>query len=194
MAPSLTSDTLGPADKDAAIPRLLARVDELAARLEKLEAEKFALRAGNAALVAENALLLARVAELETRLGLPPKTPDNSSTPPSQGRKASDGAASKPKGKPHAGANRPLHPNPTARRDMMAAACQHCGADVSGVPQIVCEAYEAIEIPEIKPDITRVTLSGGTCPCCAKRFKAAPPQGLKRARKLHPENWGLSIH
>ena len=97
-------------------------------------------------------------------------------------------------GFPNAGANRPLHPNPTARRDMMAAACQHCGADVSGVPQIVCEAYEAIEIPEIKPDITRVTLSGGTCPCCAKRFKAAPPQGLKRARKLHPENWGLSIH
>jgi transposase len=96
-------------------------------------------------LVAENALLLARVAELEARLGLPPKTPDNSSTPPSQGRKASDDAASKPKCKPHAGAHRPLHPNPTARRDMMAAACQHCGADVSGVPQIVCEAYTPFE-------------------------------------------------
>jgi len=39
---------------------------------------------------AENATLRARVAELEAKLGLPPKTPDNSSTPPSQGRKASD--------------------------------------------------------------------------------------------------------
>ena len=153
-----------------------------------------ALRAGNAALVAENALLLARVAELEARLGLPPKTPDNSSTPPSQGRKASDGAASKPKGKPHAGAHRPLHPNPTARRDMMAAACQHCGADVSGVPQIVCEAYDAIEIPEIKPDITRVTLSGGTCPCCAKRFKAAPPQGLEPGSPFGPNLRALVIY
>ena len=28
--------------------------------------------------------LAARVAELEAKLGLPPKTPDNSSTPPSQ--------------------------------------------------------------------------------------------------------------
>jgi transposase len=46
---------------------------------------------------AENATLRARVAELEAKLGLPAKTPDNSSTPPSQGRKASDEAASKPK-------------------------------------------------------------------------------------------------
>ena len=83
MALSPASDTPGPADKDAAITRLLARVDELSARLEKLEAENFALKA-------ENAALRARVAELEARLGLPPKTPDNSSTPPSQGRKASD--------------------------------------------------------------------------------------------------------
>ena len=135
---------------------------------------------------AENATLRARVAELEAKLGLPPKTPDNSSTPPSQGRKASDEAASKPKGKPHAGAHRPLHPNPTARRDMMATACQHCGADVSGVAQIVCEAYDHVEIPEIKPDITRVTLSGGTCPCCAKRFKAPPPQGLEPGSPFGP--------
>lgn len=135
---------------------------------------------------AENATLRAHVAELEAKLGLPPKTPDNSSTPPSQGRKASDEAASKPKGKPHAGAHRPLHPNPTARRDMMATACQHCGADVSGVAQIVCEAYDHVEIPEIKPDITRVTLSGGTCPCCAKRFKAPPPQGLEPGSPFGP--------
>jgi transposase len=40
--------------------------------------------------------LTARVSELEAKLGLPPKTPDNSSPPPSQGRKPSDEAASKP--------------------------------------------------------------------------------------------------
>jgi len=32
-------------------------------------------------------MLTARVVEVEAKLGLPPKTPDNSSTPPSQGRK-----------------------------------------------------------------------------------------------------------
>jgi hypothetical protein len=107
MALSPASDTPGPADKDAAITRLLARVDELSARLEKLEAENFALNA-------ENAALRARVAELEARLGLPPKTPDNSSTPPSQGRKASDDAASKPKGKPHDPAASCSSSSPTA--------------------------------------------------------------------------------
>ena len=32
------------------------------------------------------AILTRRVAELEAKLGLPPKTPDNSGTPPSHGR------------------------------------------------------------------------------------------------------------
>jgi hypothetical protein len=40
-------------------------------------------------------------------------------------------------------------------------------------PQIACEAYDRIEIPEIKPDVTRVTLFGGTCPCCAKPLDRA---------------------
>src|SRR3954465_14903362 len=39
------------------------------------------------ALTAQVATLTARVAELEARLGAPPKTPDNSSLPPSQGKK-----------------------------------------------------------------------------------------------------------
>ena len=39
------------------------------------------------ALWAQVQALTARVAELEARLGLPPKTPNNSSLPPSQGRK-----------------------------------------------------------------------------------------------------------
>ena len=40
------------------------------------------------ALWAQVQALTARVAELEARLGLPPKTPNNSSLPPSQGRKS----------------------------------------------------------------------------------------------------------
>jgi transposase len=42
-----------------------------------------------AALTRQVEMLTVRVAELEARLGVPAKTPDNSSTPPSQGRKAS---------------------------------------------------------------------------------------------------------
>ena len=160
MVPPPDSSSLSSAEKDALIATLLARIDELSKRLAALEAEN---------------------ARLREKLNLPPKTPDNSSTPPSQGRKASDAATDKPKpkGKPHAGAHRALHPNPNRSRDVAAEHCQHCGTTVAGAPQFACESYDRIEIPEIKPDVTRVTLYGGVCPCCAKRFKAAPPQGLE---------------
>src|SRR5208337_1600682 len=143
----------------------IERLNEIVARVAVFEAENTALRA--------------RVAELEAKLGQPPKTPDNSSTPPSQGRKASDTSASKPKGKAHSGAHRRLHPNPKNKLDVMASHCQHCGADVSGRPQFACEAYDHIEIPPIEPEVTRITLHGGTCPCCAKTFKAPPPPDMR---------------
>ena len=132
-----------------------------------------------AVLTREMAVLRARVVELEAKLGLPAKTPDNSSTPPSQGRKASGEVTKKPERKAHAGTHRPLHPNPAHRRDVMASSCQHCGTDVSSLPQTACEVYDRVEIPDIKPDVTRVTLHGGVCPCCAKKFKAAPPSGME---------------
>lgn len=145
-------------DKDTLIAALLARIELL---------------------MAENAALRVRVAELEAKLGLPPKTPDNSSVPPSQGQKPSAPLSPKRKAKPHAGSHRPLHPNPTSKRVVFACRCGGCGADVSGVDQRLCETYDRIEIPEIKPDVTQVSLYGGVCPNCAKRFKAEPPAGLE---------------
>jgi len=131
-------------------------------------------------------LLTKRIAELEAKLGLPPKTPDNSSVPPSKGQKPSGSSKSKAKAKPHRGAHRALHPNPTSKRTVLAAACMGCGADVSGVAQIVCEEYDRIEIPRIEPDVTRVQLHGGVCPCCSKRFKAEPPAGLEPGSPFGP--------
>ena len=131
------------------------------------------------ALMAQVAALTARVAELEAKLGLPPKTPDNSSLPPSKGQKPSAPAQPKPNAKPHPGAHRLLHPKPTLRLDCRADRCQHCGLDVSQAAQLACEVYDRIEIPEIKLDVTRVTLYGGTCPCCRGRFKARAPAGLE---------------
>src|SRR6266436_5855768 len=93
---------LDSAAKDALIRTLIERLNDLTVRLEVLEAENAALRKENAG--------------LRVKLDLPPTTPDNSSTPPSQGHKASGAADAKPKAKPHAGAHRPLHPNPTASR------------------------------------------------------------------------------
>jgi transposase len=158
MTPAPDFSSLSSAEKDALIRTLLARVD---------------------ALIAENAAL-------RERLNLPPKTPGNSSTPPSQGHKADGESETKPKAKPHAGSHRPLHPNPVRRRDVLADRCEHCRADVSAVPQAAVHAYDRIEIPEIVPDVTRVTLHGGLCPCCRRRFRAAAPAGLAPGSPFGP--------
>ncbi|NJO54267.1 MAG: transposase [Bacteroidales bacterium] len=163
------------ADKDALIAALMAWNEALMAEVTRLSA-----------LAAEVTRLAARVAELEAKLGLPPKTPGNSSVPPSKGHKPSGSSTPKAKSKPHDGAHRPLHPNPTTKRDVLATACSCCGTDVCGVAQEVCEAYDRVEIPKVEPDVTRVSLFGGVCPCCAKRFKATPPAGLEPGSPFGP--------
>jgi transposase len=152
-------------DKDAMIAALLARIETLSAA---------------------NASLVARIAELESKLDQPPKTPDNSSLPPSKGQKASEASKPKPKSKPHAGSHRALHPHPTRRHPVFACRCRGCGADVRDVAQSPCETYERIEIPKIEPDVTQVSLYGGVCPGCCKRFKAEPPEGLEPGSPFGP--------
>ncbi|RAI35289.1 IS66 family transposase [Rhodoplanes roseus] len=131
--------------------------------------------------------LAARVADLEAKLGLPPKTPDNSSTPPSQGRKPSaDPTPGKGRRRSHPGAHRPLHPNPTRRRDILADRCEHCGTDVSGVMQAPFHAYDHVELPKIEPDVTRVTLHRGLCPCCQRPFRAEAPADMPPGSPFGP--------
>ena len=156
---------LSHADKDALIRALFAQLHGLAERVKALEAENAALR---------------------ERLNLPAKTPQNSSTPPSQGHKANSEPSHGRKGKAHPGAARVLHPNPTRHCDVAATRCQHCRADVSGVTQQAVQSYDRIELPEIRPNVTRVTLRGGLCPCCARRFKAEPPSGLEPGSPFGP--------
>jgi transposase len=138
------------------------------------------------ALIAENAELKERIARLEAKLGEPPKTPDNSSLPPSRGHKPSAEGGQKPKGKAHKGSARALHPNPTRTVEARAAHCPHCAADVSAASQMALERYDRIELPEIKPDVTRVVLHGGICPCCRGCFKAKPPSGLEPGSPFGP--------
>lgn len=173
MTPPFDSSAMSSAEKDALIATLLARIDELSKRLDALEKENAGLRA---------------------KLKLPPKTPDNSSTPPARGQKGSDTTPSQPKGKAHPGTHRPLHPNPTRKRDVLADQCLHCGTDVSGVTQAPVHTYDRIEIPEIKPDVTQVTLHGGVCPCCSKRFRAAPPAELEPGSPFGPNLRAFAIY
>jgi transposase len=139
-------------------------------------------------------VLTRRVGELEAKLGQPPKTPDNSSLPPSRGQKASSEASNRPKSKPHKGSHRELHPNPSRTLDVRATQCPHCAGDVSTVTQTVSQRYDRIEIAEIKPDVTRVVLHGGFCPCCRRRFKAAAPEGLEPGSPFGPNLRAFALY
>jgi transposase len=156
----MTREGLDSLDKKTLTRLVLARAETIAAVTKQCET------------------LLARAAELERKLGLPPKTPDNSSTPP----RALAKAKSEGRRKSHAGAHRPLHPNPTSKRDIAARACQHRGADVSRRPRLACETYDHIEIPPIKSEVARVMLYGGVRPCRAEKFKAKPPADMPKGK------------
>src|SRR6516164_10023238 len=75
---------------------LLTKIDELFEQNKELSEQ-------NKTLLKQISALLARIAELEARAGKPPKTPTNSSLPPSSGQKdnVADASAKKTrKGRP----------------------------------------------------------------------------------------------
>jgi transposase len=145
-------------------------------------AEKDALIRSLLPLVGQLDAALARIAELEKRLAAferPPKTPDNSSLPPARGQKPDRPAGEKPLRKSRPGIGRALEPSPDRIIDARLDACPHCTAAFPVEQQTPQQVYDRIELPPIKPDVTRVRLFGGSCACCGARAIAAAPSGLE---------------
>jgi transposase len=154
---------LSDADKDRLILALLAQV---------------------AAAQATIATQARRIAALEVRLDeltRPPKTPDNSSKPPSQGQKQDRPApgTDRPSRKSRPGVGRMLHPNPDRVVEARLSACPKCQAMFPHAAQTPQQVYERIELPPIRPDVTQVRLFGGRCACCGERVTAEAPAGLE---------------
>lgn len=162
-------ETLDSVDKDSLKPLLLE------------------LLAQNKALNEQISVLLARIAELEGRGGQPPKTPTNSSLPPSKGQKANrPETPDKTKGrKGRPGVARELCPSPDETRDVYAERCA-CGAAVPSADQVLAHAYDHIDLPPIKPVTTRINLHKGTCPCCKRRVAAVAPADMQPGSPFGP--------
>ena len=146
-------------------------------------AEKDALILSLLPLVGQLEAALARIAELEARLARleePPKTPENSSLPQSKGQKSDDHpTGKKPPRKSRPGFGRALDPNPDRVVDSRLDACPHCAAAWAAEPQTPQRVYDRIELPPVRPDVTRVRLFGGRCACCGEHAVATAPGGLE---------------
>lgn len=163
---SLNTDSL-----KSLVLSLVARIDELFEQNKKL--------------LEQNSALLARIAELEGRAGKPPKTPMNSSLPPSRGQKANVASTTKKGRKGRPGVARELCPNPDVTRDIFAERCD-CGGKVAATGQVLAHAYDHVELPPIKPNTTRINLHGGDCVCCGKTVTAEPPADMPPGSPFGP--------
>ena len=143
--------------------------------------------------------LTARVAALEAKLGVPPKTPDNSSLPPSSAQKPNRSERRKQarpsgakEGRP--GVTRALCPDPDHVRDIYAGRCTGCGARPSQADQPHVRAYDHIELPPVKPVTTRINLHSGACRCCGARVAATPPANMMPGSPFGPGIVALVIY
>jgi transposase len=162
---------------DLSREQLIDLLVERDARIERLEARNRELEAQNQALTARVATLEAQVRRLLDRLGNPP-TPDNSSLPPSQGRKGNlpDRA---PKAKPPRRGfhRRELHPSPDAVVDRRPDLCRHCGS--AALTPVGSESYDHHELVARPVLVTRVNLAVCACGRCGRRTTAEPPAGME---------------
>jgi len=136
------------------------------------------------ALTAQVQTLVARVAELEAKLNVPPKTPDNSSLPPSQGKKPNR-AAKVPRRGPRPGSlgrmggGRALTENPDEIVAARPLRCAHCQAALAEADHVLHGRYDKIDLPPVAPVVTRVERYAGHCRCCGGTTLALVPEGLE---------------
>ncbi|WP_121971629.1 IS66 family transposase [Leptolyngbya sp. BC1307] len=122
-----------------------------------------------------------RLEELER----PKKTSENSSVPPSKGFKANK---QPPKGKKggerraasvgRTGGGRKLHLHPDETVIAQLSCCPACAAAMPLSNQRLQSRYERIELPEIKPIVTRVERYQGRCDACGTDSIAPVPGPL----------------
>jgi transposase len=153
--------TLSHPEKDMLIRALFQAVQDLTARCERLER---------------------RVQELEA--GKPPKkNSKNSSSPPSTDQKANNLAETqsqkREKSIGRVGGGRTLDPNPDAQIILRPDTCQTCGVFLLDALERTHAVYDKIELPEIKPVITRITQLECICKNCGTRTLAVAPIGLE---------------
>src|SRR5512143_838232 len=178
MTPPPNLSRLTEAEKDALILGLWAQMQEL---------------------TRQTMALAARVAELEQKLGEPAKTSDNSSIPPSKGHKANRPDKPKRTGPRKGslgrkGGGRPLATDPDQFVTAKVKACAHCQAALDDADQVLHARYDKIDLPPVRPVVTRVERYAGRCRCCGQTTLAPVPDGLEPGTPFGPSILTLALY
>src|SRR5947208_548576 len=122
-----------------------------------------------AEVVAHVRRLEARIAELEAELAQrsgPPKTPQNSSTPPSKGWKRERPSGEGAKRGPPCG-----HPGTSRQRAVpdwivlcQPTHCTGCGADLTAAAPVRVGTSQVVELPPVEPVVLEAWRYEATCP------------------------------
>jgi transposase len=169
---------------DEALAELSSR--DLIALIRRLEEQL-------AAVTAQLAAAQARIGELETELarrGGPPKTPENSSTPPSKGWKRER----PPTGAVGAKRGRPVGHSGTSRRraapDWIVLCqpthCAACGHDLTTGPQVRVGQSQVVDLPPVQPVVFEAWRYAAICPRCGTTTVAEYPAGFEPTRVFGP--------
>jgi transposase len=147
------------------------------------------LRLDKEALVELVLQLHARVAELEAavaRLSGPPKTPGNSSVPPSQGFKPNRAERRRAKrpGRQLGLSRRRQEPDLVV--ECRPTQCRGCGAALAERDQRRVGRSQVVELPPVRPVVVEAWRYAAVCAGCGGRTVAEAPPGLEPARVFGP--------
>ena len=125
-----------------------------------------------------------RIAELEAKLREPPKTPDNSSLPPSKGQKVNRRSKRRGGGPRQGslgrdGGGRLLASNPDETVIAKPLCCAHCQLALTADDQSLHSRYDKIDLPPVRAVVTRVERYAGHCRCCGGITLAPVPAGME---------------
>jgi transposase len=131
--------------------------------------------------------LAARVAELEARLGQPPKTPGNSSVPPSVGFKANRAERrARKRRRGHDGISR-RRQRPDVIVRCRPTTCEGCGEPLPADGQRRVGRSQVIDLPPLRPVVVEAWQYAASCPGCGHRTKGTYPAGLEPTRTFGPQ-------
>ncbi len=92
------------------------------------------------------------------------------------------------------GGGRPLACDPDETVIAKAVACAHCQAALRDADQVLHGRYDKIDLPVVRPMVTRVERYAGHCRCCGHVTLAAIPTGLEEGSPFSMNIVALAIY